>query len=68
MPTDFRTYTGSELRAARERLGASVNDVAAELGRSRWTVWRMERAEAQHPWLYAKRYFTALDAIARRAA
>lgn len=63
MQHDYRTVTGSQLRAARLALGASVKAVAEALGIDRATVWRWERPDRTHGHLTAERYLDALERI-----
>ena len=59
----YATTPGPELSKAREALGAGVGQVAAQLGVSRTTVWRLERNPAVSL-LMARAYHDALARIA----
>ena len=65
MHTEFAPTPGSELRQQRLALGAQQKDVAAILGVSRITVYRLER-DPGVPYLVARRYLGALTEIAHR--
>ncbi|MFJ2964246.1 helix-turn-helix domain-containing protein [Streptomyces collinus] len=55
-----RSFSGPRLRAQRRRAGLSVNDLAARVGRSTWSIWVYERGEAQPPIVVADALADAL--------
>jgi transcriptional regulator with XRE-family HTH domain len=67
MHTDYTPVPGSDLRRRRLALGAQQKEVAAILGLSRISVWRIEQQHAV-PVLVARRYLEALQQIASGAA
>ncbi|MEU6703868.1 helix-turn-helix transcriptional regulator [Streptomyces wuyuanensis] len=41
-----RTFSGVRFRTARHAAGLTADDVAARIGRTRWSVWCYERGTA----------------------
>ncbi|MEU3546285.1 helix-turn-helix domain-containing protein [Streptomyces longwoodensis] len=45
----MRSFSGQLLRAQRARVGLSAAQLAARVGKTKWSVWRWEQGRVQPP-------------------